>query len=121
MAKVGILESLLQSLSPDVRRVMVSYTREAFTQLSFGVPSTSSVKAENFSGGLVPVTTSSTPDQEVAIAHGLGRIPRLVIPVLDPATADETLPQITITQAADSTYVYLSSPEASKSFHLYAD
>jgi hypothetical protein len=101
--------------------VFTQFVREAFKTLSFGAPDTSAVAATNFGGHLVPVTTASVANQEVAVEHGLGRKPRWMMPALDPNTANATLPQFMVTQAADATYLYLSSPETSKLFWLFVE
>lgn len=121
MASIGYLESLLNTLPADFRRPFTAFVREAFASLRIGAPSTTAVAAENFGGHLVPVTTSGTANQEVAIAHGLGRTPRVVFPVLAPNAVNATIPVVTITRAADSTYVYLSSATQTASFHLYVE
>lgn len=124
MSAIGYLESLLNPLPADIRKVMVAYTREGFKRIAFGAPSTtsSSGAATNLDGHLVAVTTSSTANAEVAVQHGLNRVPRLLIPVLDPNTANATLPEtLTISRAADATYLYLKSPTQSASCHVYVE
>lgn len=97
---------------------MTAFVREAFKTLRFGAPDTDAVACENFGAHLVPVTTSGTANQEVAIAHALGRVPRLIIPCVDPLTVNATIPVFTITRAADATYLYLSSATQNASFHV---
>lgn len=121
MADTGFLETLANPTPPEIRRSLIQIIREGFGKLSIGAPSTVAVKARNFDGRLVPVTTSSVADQEVAIAHGLARKPRLLIPVLDPNTVNGTIPELTITRAADATYLYLSSPTTTASFHFFCE
>lgn len=121
MAAVGYLESLLNTLPAEMRRTFIGFVREAFKTLAFGAPDTTTVAATNFAGHLVPVTTSSVANQEVAVAHGLARKPRFLIPALDPNLANASLPVLTVTRAADATYFYLSSATTSASFHVYAE
>lgn len=121
MAAIGYLESLVNTLPADIRKVFVSFIREAFKTLAFGAPDTSAVAATNFAGNLVPVTTSSTANQEVVVPHSLARKPRLLIPMLDPNTVNATLPAITVTRAADANNVYVSSPVTDASFHFFVE
>lgn len=121
MASTGYLESLLNTLPAQIKSPLVQFVREGFRTLRFGAPDENAVAAENFGGHLVPFVTSSTPDNEVAIAHGLGRTPRLLIPILPLNTINATLPDLTVTRAADSTYLYLSSPTGSAASWIYVE
>ncbi len=118
---LGLIESTLNGLPEGVRKVMLNFVRQTFKSLAFGAPSSTVTSATNFGGHLVAVTTSGTTNQEVAIRHGLPRVPRLFIPALDPSDEDATLPEVTVTKAADATYLYVSSPETSKRFVLYVE
>lgn len=111
MAAIGYLESLLNTLEAELRKTLTAFVREAFKTLSFGTPSDEeAVASTNFAGHLVPWTTDSVADQEVAIPHELGRIPRLVITgLVDPSVVGCSAPVVTVTQAADATNLYLSS------------
>jgi len=121
VAALGHLESLLAGWPSELKRSMLAFVRGAFTTLHFGTPGTAAVAATNFGGHLVPVTTSGTPDQEVAVAHGLGRVPRWLMPALDPNVAGGVLPVLTVTRAADATFFYLSSDVTDVTFHVYAE
>lgn len=122
MASTSYLESLLNTLPAPIKTPLVAFTREAFKTLRFGAPDAEdAVAAENFGGHLVPFVTAAIADREVAVAHGLGRIPRLLIPCLPLNVVNATLPDLTITQAADATYVYLSSPTVSGSAWMYLE
>lgn len=121
MASVGYLESLLNTLPEQIRKPLVAFSREAFKSLRFGALEDEPVAAENFGGHLVPVTTASVADDEVAVEHRLERTPRLVIPMLDPTVVNAHLPAITMTQAADTKYLYFKSATTDASFHLYVE
>lgn len=121
MSSVGYLESLLNTLPQAVKAPMVNFTREAFKTLRFGAPETSAVAAENFGGHLVPFTTSSSANGEVAVAHRLARIPRLAFQMLPLDTVNATAPVLTVTRAADATYLYVSSPTTDATGLLYVE
>lgn len=113
---------MLQTLNADERKTWIGFVREAFTSLKFGPPGSAYVAAENFGGHLVPFTTHATPNTEVAVAHGLPRIPHTVLTgVLPAGTVNATNPVIAISQAADATYVYLKSATASASGWMYIE
>lgn len=121
MASPGFLETVLNPLPAAIKGPLVSLVNEGFRQLRFGAPDDSATRCENFGGHLVPFTTSGTANREVAVAHGLGRIPRLAFPVLALDTVNATTLQLAVPRVADATYVYLSSPETGKSGHLYVE
>ena len=122
MARAGTLESLLGPLPQVVKSVLTDYTRAWVKQLRFGAPNSDmAVAAENFAANLVPVRTSSTPDQEVAVEHRLERIPRWMQAGVDPSVVNAHVPAFTITRPADNKYVYLKSATTDASFHLYVE
>ena len=122
MASAGELESTLGPLPKEVKTPLVNYTRAWIKRLRFGAPSDVAVAAENFGGHLVPFTTSATPDQEVAIPHLLGRVPRVILSGFIPAdTVNATIAVLTQTRAADMAFLYLSSPTASASVLVYVE
>lgn len=121
MADRGSLEALLNTLPDDIRKPLVAYTREWVKSLRFGAPSSSAVAAENFGGHLVPLVTSGTANAEVAVAHNLARIPRLLIPLLPLDTVNATLPILTVTKAADATYFYVKSATTSAHVWTYCE
>jgi len=117
------LETLLNPLPVELRKVLIDYTRAWATRLRFGAVSetTAPQRSENFGGHLVPYTTSTVADQEVAVAHGLGRTPRWLIPGLPANVVNATNPTVTITRAADATYFYVSSAVTSGTGWMYAE
>lgn len=121
MAAIGYLESLLNTLPAEIRRVLTAFSREAFTALRFGAPSADAVACENLGGHLVPYVTSSTANREVAVAHKLGRIPRLGFQVFALNTVNATGPVLTVSRAADATYLYVKSATTSASGWLYVE
>lgn len=123
MASAGSLESLLGPLPEDLKKVMVSYTREWAKRLRFGAISEAREGAacENFGGRLVPYTTSSVANREVAVAHGLGRTPRWLMPGLPANVVNATAPVITISRAADMRYFYVKSATASATGWMYVE
>jgi hypothetical protein len=122
VASTGYLETLLNTLPSQVKSPLVQFVREAFKTLRFGAPDADdAVAAENFGGHLVPFVTADVANNEVAVAHGLGRTPRLLIPCMPLNVVNATLPDLTITQAADATYFYISSPTVGASCWCYLE
>lgn len=121
MANIGSLEALCNRAPAAVKPTLLDLVREAFRSLRFGAPDEDATHCENFGGHLVPFTTSGTANQEVAVAHQLGRTPRMAFPILALDTVNATMPVLTVTRAADSTYLYVSSATTSASGHLYVE
>lgn len=121
MASIGYLESLLNTLPQALKVPMVAFTREAFKTLNFGAPQSTAKAATNFHGNLVPLTTAANSGDEVAVAHGLGRVPRTLFNLVGLDTVNATLVPLTVTRAADATYLYLSSPVTDAATWVYVE
>lgn len=122
MASLGLIESYFNALPREARQVMVAFARGVFPELEFGTPDTDgATRATNFRGHLVPFVTSSTPGREVAVAHLLARVPRLVLPALNPNQVGAGLTTLSVTRAADRAYVYLASPDADLPVVVYLE
>lgn len=125
MASLALIESSINRLPAEFRGPVMEAFREAVKQARIGAPSTAAtpiaVLAENLGGHLVPFTTSSVASTEVAIAHQLGRVPRLAVPVLNVGLANAQTVALTVTRVADATYVYVSSPTTSALGFLYVE
>lgn len=125
MANLGGLEQLLAGITPtELKSRLISYTRAFAPNLRFGAPSengVSPIRAENFNGALVPFVTSATSAMEVAVPHGLARVPHLLIPALRLDTVNATTPPLLVTRAADSTNVYLSSTTTNATTLVYVE
>jgi len=115
------MELLLGPLPKDVKGPMLSWVRGTMTALRMGAPQDVAAKAENLAGRIIPVVTADTADAEVAVAHGLDYIPRTAWPVLALQTVNSTLPELTVTRAADRRYFYVSSPIEAATVWLYVE
>lgn len=123
MAGVGYLTLILNTLPEAIRKPLVAFAEVAFKDIAFGATdSEDAVAAENLRGHLVPMTTSGTANQEVAVEHKLGRTPRFVLTgILAPDTVNATAPVLTITRAADEKFVYVSSATTTATSWLYIE
>ena len=65
--------------------------------------------------------THATPDSEFSIAHGLGRAPYLLIPVLALGTVNQELVPLKVTRVADAERIYLSSSVADAPFRIVVE
>ena len=122
MANPGYLALLLNGLPEAIKKPLIAFSDMAFKDLALGAPDEEAVATENFRGHLVPVTTHASANTEVAVAHKLGRVPRLVLTgILAPDTVNATTPVLTITRAADATYLYVKSPTTTATTWIYVE
>lgn len=121
MAALGSLEALLNGLPDEIHARFLAYTRAWVPFLRFGAPDTAPVKAENFGAALVPYTTNTVANAETAVAHGLGRVPRMMFQLLALNVVNATAPVITVTKAADASYLYIKSATTGASGHLFVE
>ncbi len=113
MADTGLIDADIGSLPAEIRPALKRIFRYVLSDLRFGHPSGETAQAlKNFAGAFLTTTTPSTPGDEFSIAHGLGRTPYLLIPVLPlDAEGAQTVP-LTVTRVADDKRIYLSSTVA---------
>lgn len=112
MANPTYIEALLGSLPSDQRRVFKQIFEYVLGNLRVGQPD-DQVRSENLQAYFYEVTTPATANEEFSIAHGLGRAPYLLIPVLPLSTQGAQIVPLTVSQPADATRVYLTSSTAS--------
>ena len=126
MATIGNVEATLSAI-PDaaLQRVLKLVFRYVLKDIRFGratAPlSLTQAPSENHGGGFFTGTTSGTANREFAIAHSLGRIPYLCIPILPLDQKNAAVARLTVSQAADATNVYLKSPDTSQPIYLYIE
>lgn len=110
MAAPGGVETILNGLKDDVKKVLVEYTRAFLPLLRFGPPDVP--KAENFLAYKVTSTTA-TSTSEFSILHGMGTTPYLAMPFVDLSAVGSAMVPLTVTRAADAMRVYLKTEAGS--------
>lgn len=120
MATPGYIESLTGNLEPDLRAAFKRVFDYTLRNLRFG-PVSNQTRTENFQVYALTGTTSSVANQEFTLAHGLGRVPYWVMPVLPVDAVNTSLPTLTVTRAADASRIYLSSPSTSVAIALWVE
>ena len=120
MANLGFIETLL-GIFPDKEKRSLGKAFEEVTKFTrVGVAETGT-KSENLSGAFYAVTTSTTAGQEVAVSHNFGTAPYLLVPVVDLTSSGGSIIPMTVTRAADASYLYLSSSETEKTMLFYVE
>ena len=109
MANPSYVEALLGGLDRDLRSAFKRAHDYILTNLRFG-PAVHQTRATNHQLYYLTSTTPTTANQEFTIAHGLGRAPYLLLPVLPLDRAGAATINLQVTRAADANRVYLRSP-----------
>lgn len=120
MASLGAIESELNGVPTDIRTRLVSAFREVL-RMRVGRPDvTKAVRAENFSGGLVPGRTAASAGDEFSIEHGLGRVP-YVVDLKLPLVVNMQTVQLIVSRAPDDRRCYFTSPDEDAPFLVYVE
>lgn len=115
MASKGFVQSLLNSLPDDLKRVLVPAFQYTLDTLRFGHPD-SGKRAENFQIYFFSATTPAVANTEFSIHHGLQLTPTLLIPVMPLDEVGASLIPLTVTRIADTERVYFRSSSTNTSF-----
>lgn len=120
-SNVGTLTAFLNGLPTELKKTLTQYTEYAFKNISFGETGEGVTSAGNFKGVIVPFVTSASSGTEIAVAHGLERIPKVMYPMLPPLVVNATIPVLTVTRAADTKFFYVSSATTGASVWMYVE
>ena len=120
MANASYVTSLLGGLDPGIRAAWRRVWDHVLTDIAFGSVDDQQ-RAENLRGHFYMATTPSTADVEFTVAHGLGITPRLAFPVVPLNAVNARSVPLTVTRAADTQRIYLSSGSTSAVIYLYVE
>lgn len=110
MANPSYLKTLFGGADAGLRRALDQAWEYILGNLRFGRP-VDQDRAENFQAYFYEATTPGVANTEFSIAHGLGRAPYLLIPVMPLNTVGAQMVRLEVTRAADESRIYLSSPD----------
>jgi hypothetical protein len=108
MANPEYVASELGGVDAGLKRALIAIFRYVLGNLRFGRPS-DTARAENLQAYYFTGRTASVANTEFSIAHGLGAIPYLLIPVLDLQTENQELVPLVVSRPADAARIYLTS------------
>jgi hypothetical protein len=120
MANPGYIEVLVGNLPAEHKGAWKRVMDYLLRNLRFG-PVANQARTENFQAYYLTGTTASVANQEFSVAHGLGRVPYVLIPVLALESVNQTLPPLTVSRAADEFRVYLKCATASAAFAVMVE
>lgn len=112
MASLAVIQSQLGGIPAAMKTALIAAFGEVLKTGKIRFGRTGEAEAcENMAGHFYEFTTASVANQEFVIAHKFGRPPYALLPALNLLTVNSTTPPLTVTRAADSAFVYLSSSE----------
>lgn len=121
MAGLGGAEAEIGGVrDTDLKVRLTSLLRYFLPNLRFGPVDVA--KAENFAAYKVTSTTAASTG-EFSVMHSMGRVPYLVVPMLDLQTVGARIVPLTVTRAADASRLYLKTESGSTSavFSVYVE
>lgn len=120
MATPGYIESLVGGLEPPLRAALIRIFDYVLRNLRLG-PVTNSVRSENLAAYYFTTTTPAVANTEFSIAHGLGRVPYVLIPVAGLDAVNSAIVPLVVTRAADASRIYLSSSSTSAAIAILVE
>lgn len=112
MADLAYVESVFGATDKETKKAAVESFRYVLGNLTMGAPEEAR-RAKNFQWYWFSATTSSNANEEFSIAHGLGRTPSVIIPVLPLNVVGARLVDLQVSRAADMNRIYLKSASTS--------
>jgi len=120
MADASYIKSLFGSTPDAVKQAAEAAFTYLLGNLRLG-PFTQSKRATNFQWYWLSGTTHADANTEFSVAHGLGRTPYIVLPVLPLDQVNARTVSLQVTRAADANRIYLSSASTSAAIALLVE
>lgn len=124
MADIGAIKAYFASTPAEVKKAAeqaFTYVLSNFKIGPFVPMSELSRRAANFQWYWLSGTTPAVANTEFSIAHGLGRTPNVIVPVLPLDQVGSQLIPLQVSRAADAQRVYLKSSEQSAAFSVMVE
>ena len=110
MANFGYVTQEINGLPAALRPIFLRIFQSVLKDLRIGHPTGENPDPlENFGGGFYHTTTPSVAGTELSIAHGFGRTPYLLLPVLPLDVQGAQIVPLTVSRVADDRRLYLTS------------
>lgn len=112
MADISGVTSELGSLDGDVKKALTAAFRYLMNNLTLGGVDVGR-RAKNFQWYWIQGTTPPVANTEFSIAHGLQKVPNILIPVVPLSEVGAQFVPVQISRAADVNRIYLKSASTS--------
>ncbi len=120
MADASYIKSLFGGVSADVKKAADQAFTYLLANLKLG-PFNNERRALNFQWYWFSGTTASVANTEFSIAHGMGRIPMAILPVLPLDQVGSQIVPLKVSRAADVNRIYLTSSSTSAAFAVLVE
>jgi hypothetical protein len=120
MADQGNVDTMLYGFPVPEQRILRAIFAYILKDVRFG-RAEAGEPSQNMGGGFFRATTPAIADTEFTVAHTFGHPPYLLIPVLPLNVVSAKIVRLTVSRAADSSNVYLKSPDASAPITVYLE
>ena len=120
MADIAFVEAAFGAVDKEVKKASVEAHRYVLNNLTIGAPEDTR-RAKNFQWYRFDATTSSVANTEFSIAHGLGRTPTMILPVLMLANEGAQMVPLQVSRAADMNRIYLKSSSTSAAISVLVE
>lgn len=120
MADSSYVQSLFGGVAEDVKKAAVAAFRYVLDNLKLG-PFNEGRRALNFQWYWFSGTTAANAGDEFSIAHGMGRIPMVVLPVLPLDQVGSQIVPLRVSRAADVNRMYFTSSSTSAAFAVLVE
>ena len=120
MADIGQIKATVGGLESGVKKAFIDSFTYVLNDIRVGLPDNQR-RATNLRWTRLDGRTHTTANTEFSIVHGLGRVPVVIFPALNLGTVNATLPQLTVSRAADLNRVYFTSPSTGAAFMVFIE
>jgi hypothetical protein len=117
VADIAGVTSELGSLPAEPRKAISAAFRYVLNNLTAGAVEPGR-RAKNFQWYWLQGTTPAVANTEFSIAHGLQKVPNIILPVVPLSEIGAQLVPLTVSRAADANRIYLRSSSTSAAITL---
>lgn len=120
MADASYVKSLFGGVAADVKKAADAAFTYVLANLKLG-PFNDGRRSLNFQWYWFSGTTAANAGDEFSIAHGMGRIPMAILPVLPLDQVGTQIVPLRVSRAADANRIYLTSSSTSAAFAVLVE
>jgi hypothetical protein len=120
MADASYIKSLFGGADAEVRKAADQAFTYLLGNLTLGAPEEAR-RSKNFQWYWFSGTTSSNANEEFSLAHGLQKVPNVIIPVLPLSQVGAQIVPLQVSRAADANRIYLKSSSTSAAFTVLVE